>query len=106
MGALTAVTFIFLAGLTLAGLSGTVIEIAWGRRLALRDPFVSSDNISRSLVLVLLAGPLMTLNEALHAMRNGQIGTGWFAAALGFCALWTIATGALLVGIAQDLGAA
>ena len=83
MDALMAVTFVFLAGLTLAGLSGALIELAWGERLALRHPFVSPHNVSRSLVLVLLAGPLMTLNEAIAAMNERRIGIPWFVALFG-----------------------
>lgn len=103
MDALMAVTFVFLAGLTLAGLSGALIELAWGERLALRHPFVSPHNVSRSLVLVLLAGPLMTLNEAIAAMNERRIGITWFVAVIGFCAVWIAATGMLVVGILQDL---
>ena len=103
MGPLMAVMFVFLSGLTLAGLSGALIELVWGERLRLRDPFVSPDNVSRSLVLVLLAGPLMTFNEAMAAMSERRIGLPWFVATLGFCALWVIATGTLVIGIADDL---
>lgn len=103
MDALMAVTFVFLAGLTLAGLSGALIELVWRERLRLRDPFVSPDNVSRSLVLVLLAGPLMALNEAIAAVNDRRIGAPWFVAAIGFCALWIAATGTLVVGIIRDL---
>ena len=103
MDALTATAFVFLAGLTLSGLCGTLIEIVAGRRLSLREPFVSPSNVSRSLVLVLLAGPFMTYNEALAAIREQRIGPVVFACIISFCCLWLAATGVFVLGLVESV---
>jgi hypothetical protein len=86
--AVATAAFVFLAGLTLAGLAGSTMEIVSGCRLSLREPFVSPTNVSRSLVLVLLAGPFMALNEGLAAVRARHISRTAFAAILSFCFVW------------------
>jgi hypothetical protein len=95
--------FVFLAGLTLAGLAGSAMEIMAGCRLSLREPFLSPASISRSLILVLLAGPLMTLNEALAAVRAQRISRPAFACILSFCFIWVTATGTVVAGLVAGL---
>ena len=95
--------FVLAAGFTFCGLSGTAIEIIAGRRLSLGEPFVSSGNVCRSLVVVLLAGPFMTLNEAVAAARGQRIGRVMFAAILGFCLLWSAAMGVFVLGLVESL---
>ena len=102
MGLVEAFAFVFLAGLTVSGLSGTVIEIIAGRRLSLREPFVSAGNLSRSLVLVMLAGPFMTANEALAAIDGRRIGRLTFSAIISFCLLWLAAMGIFLLGLVES----
>jgi hypothetical protein len=101
MNPLATVAFVFLSGLTIAGLSGALIEFVTRERLALREPFVSPGNVSRSIVWVLLAGPLMTVNEGLAAVREERIGWPAFAGVLAFCLIWMLATGTMVVGLAQ-----
>jgi hypothetical protein len=66
--------FAFLVGLTLAGLSGSAMELAFGRPVSLRMPFVSSERVLRSIGATLLAGPFMLANEALISWRGARIG--------------------------------
>ena len=103
MDGLALVAFVLAAGFTFCGLSGTAIEIIAGRRLSLSEPFVTSDNVCRSLVVVLLAGPFMTLNEAVAAARAERIGGAVFAAVLGFCLLWSAAMGVFVLGLVESL---
>jgi hypothetical protein len=103
MDGLAAVAFVLAAGFTFCGLSGTAIEIIAGRRLSLGDPFVTADNVCRSLVVVLLAGPFMTLNEAAAAARERRISQTLFVAILGFCLLWSAAMGVFVLGLVDSL---
>jgi hypothetical protein len=103
MDGLAAAAFVLAAGFTFCGLLGTAIEIIAGRRLSLGEPFVSSDNVCRSLVVVLLAGPFMTLNEAVAAAREERISRVLFAALLGFCLLWSAAMGVFVLGLVESL---
>ena len=91
------------AGLTFCGLLGSAIETMSGRRLMLGAPFVTTDNICRSLVLVLVAGPFMTLNEAVAAMREQRIGRLGFAGIVGFCLFWSGAMGVFVLGLVESL---
>jgi hypothetical protein len=93
--------FVFLAGLTVCGFCGTVFESITGLRLSLREPFVSVSNLSRSLVLVLLAGPFMVANEALAALSERRVGTLAFIGVVAFCLLWLFAAGIFVVGLVE-----
>ncbi len=108
MEAVSVLSLVFLAGLTMGGLSGSVIELAIGKRLSLREPFVTSANVSRSMVLVLLAGPFMMFNEALAALDERRIGRLAFTGVIWFCLLWLAAMGifvlGLLAGVRDSLG--
>jgi hypothetical protein len=101
MDAVAAVAFALAAGLTFSGLAGTAIEMIAGRELSLGEPFVSVDNISRSLVLVLLAGPFMTLNDALAAVREERIDWPTFAGIVGLCLIWLAAIGVFVLGLVE-----
>lgn len=102
MDGVAVAAFAFLAGLTVCGLSGSVMEIIAGRRLSLREPFVSAAEICRSLVLVLLAGPFMTVNEALVAVAERRIGPLAFAGVISFCLAWLAATGIFVIGLVES----
>jgi hypothetical protein len=103
MEGLAAVAFVLAAGLTFCGLSGTAIETIAGRRLSLREPFVCSNNVCRSLVLVLLAGPFMALNEAVAAVRDKRIDETLFVCIAGFCVFWLAAVGVFVLGLVESL---
>ena len=102
MDALTLAAFVFLAGLTASGLAGSAIEMIAGKRLSLGEPFVSEDNVSRSLVLVLLAGPYMVANDAIRASRDRRIGAAGLAGIFAFCGAWLFATGVLILGAVSE----
>jgi hypothetical protein len=88
------------AGLTIAGLAGACFELAFGRRLGFRPPFVTPGRIVRSLAVTIAAGPFMLANEALAAYRAGAIA----ASALSLCGLaavvWSAASGMVVVELA------
>lgn len=90
-------------GLTLCGLAGSAIEIASGRRLGFRAPFVSRDRFGASLAMTLAVGPFMLANEALAAYRVGAIDM----LALTLCGVaataWAMATGVVVVELALVL---
>lgn len=94
---------VFLVGLTTCGLFATIIELVAERRLILGEPFVSSRNICRSIVLVLLAGPFMMANEALDALDKGRTGGLAFAGIICLCIVWFVATGTFVVGLTESL---
>lgn len=67
MSALAMAAFAFLVGLTVAGLCGSLMQIATGRTVGFIAPYVSHDWLARSLLATLAAGPIMLGNEALLA---------------------------------------
>lgn len=103
MEGLMTVAFAVAAGLTFSGLAGSAIEAMSGSRLSLGRPYVSSDSICRSLVLVMVAGPFMALNEAVTARRAGRIGRFAFVGIAAFCLAWAGATGVLVLGLVESL---
>lgn len=100
MHALALFAYALAAGLTLAGLAGSAIEIAHGRRLDFRPPFVMPGRIGRSLATTVAAGPFMLANEALAAHRAGAIATPALALCALAAALWSTATGIVVVELA------
>jgi hypothetical protein len=102
MDSLAIAAFVLAAGLTFCGIAGTAIELIAGRKLSLGEPFVSVDNLSRSLVLVLLAGPFMTLNEAMLAAKQERIGWAAFAGVICFLAFWIAAMGVFVLGLVES----
>ena len=105
MDALALAAMVFLAGLTTSGLAGTAIEMIAGKRLSLGKPFVSEDNVSRSLVLVLLAGPYMVANDAIRANQERRIGIAGLAGIFAFCCAWLFSTGVLILGVVSEFSA-
>lgn len=91
------------AGLTLAGIVATLVELANGRRIGFRPPFVVADRLARSLALTMAAGPAMIANEAIAARREGVIEWPAFGICLAIAAVWCTATGILLVDLALVL---
>jgi hypothetical protein len=102
MDAMAAAAFVLAAGLTFCGLAGTAIELLAGRRLSLGEPFVSVSNLSRSLVLVLLAGPFMTLNEAIAAVKEERLGRIGFVGLVCFALVWLAAMGVFVLGLVES----
>jgi len=100
MVAIAQFAYAFAVGLTLAGIAGTLLEIVIGRRIGFRPPFVMPGRFGRSLVLTMLAGPLMLANEAIAAKRVGLIQVSVFVICLAVAVVWSTATGVLLVELA------
>lgn len=94
--------FAFVAGLTLSGLSGSVLELVSGCRLSLGAPFVRPDRLGQMLLRTTLAGPLMLVNEALAAWRKGLIGVAMVAGATAAAGVWAFAQGVILVSLAKS----
>ncbi len=87
-------------GLTLSGLAGTAVEIATGRRLGFRPPFVTPERFARSLALTCAAGPFMLANEAIAAYKAGVIEARALAAWALVAMIWSLAAGILAVELA------
>lgn len=93
------IAFALLAGLTVSGIAGSLMELAACRQLSFAEPFVSRRHVLRSLASAAIAGPLMLANDALAARREGRI-SGLALASCGATAtIWSIATGTLLIDL-------
>jgi hypothetical protein len=90
----------FLTGLTVAGVSGSVLEIACGERLRLGQPFLDRRRIALSMCASAAAGPFMLVNDALCAREERRIGGTALTASLLVAALWLLATGVLTCELA------
>ena len=100
MDMLWAFGFAFMVGLTVCGLSGTLMEIASGTRLRMAEPFVSGRRPGLSLLASMAAGPFMLLNDAVAAQREGRIGPRGLAAAFATASVWTLSMGILTTELA------
>lgn len=89
--------YMLAAGLTAGGLVAAAAEIAAGRRLGLRAPFVARERLGRSLALIFAAGPFMFANEALAARRNGLIDWRGLALCLLASVAWAGMAGIVIV---------
>lgn len=103
MSGLTASMFAFVTGVTLAGLSASLMQIATGRAVGFIEPFVSSRMIARSLLAALAAGPMMLGNDALNARREGRVGLGALSVACAVAVLWASATGIVVLEVASRM---
>jgi hypothetical protein len=92
--------FAFLAGLTVAGVSGSIMELAWGARLSLGEPFLDRRRVALSMCASAAAGPFMLVNDALCAREERRIGGPAMTASLLVAALWLLATGVLTCELA------
>lgn len=92
--------FLFLVGVTVAGLVGSAMEIAAGRRLGFVEPYVCRQRVARSILAALAAGPLMLANDALAAWRERRVGLHALALAVFAAVLWCCATGIVVTEIA------
>lgn len=92
--------YAFCAGLTLSGVSATLLELTNGRRAGFRPPFIHRDRLMASLGTTLAAGPYMLGNEALAAWRLGIIGSVTLVFWGVVAAVWALASGIVVVEIA------
>lgn len=100
MQSLALLAYALAVGLTLCGLAGTAIELAAGRRLGFRPPFVTPGRFGASLALTMAAGPFMLANEAIAAYRAGAIDWSALALCAVAAAIWATALGILTVELA------
>ncbi|ESW88237.1 MULTISPECIES: hypothetical protein [unclassified Mesorhizobium] len=101
MSLLLPVLFAFAVGLTACGLTGSVMELAAGRRLAFAEPYVSPAYILRSLAATACAGPFMLANDALDARREGRISTLMLMSCGCTVIAWALTLGIVLIAIAS-----
>lgn len=92
--------FSFLVGVTVAGVMGTLMQIAAGRLLGFIEPFVTNRFVARSLLATLAAGPMMLGNDALVAWRERRVGWPVLLVAVATAILWACATGIVVTEIA------
>ena len=105
MDFLWALAFAFAVGLTVAGLAGSLMEIATGTQLRMSEPFISRRRVTLSLAASAAAGPFMILNDAMSAVREGRIGRGRLATALVAACLWALSIGIVATELAIVLAA-
>ena len=105
MGVVPEIAFALMAGITVSGIFGSLMELATGRTLSFSEPYVSSRRILRSIAAAACAGPMMLANDAIFARRQGAIS----ALYLGFCVctalVWATALGIVAIGLAGRLPA-
>ena len=97
-------TFLFLCGLTLSGLVGSLCELVAGRRLGLRAPFVTKGRPLLSIALTAACGPMMLVNEGLESARGGRRGPAYLTICLMVSVVWAFASGVVVVDIARMAG--
>jgi hypothetical protein len=100
MATIWMISLAFVTGLTVAGLSGSILEIACGARLRLGEPFLDRRRIALSMCASAAAGPFMLVNDALAAREERRIGGTALIASLVVAALWLLATGVLTCELA------
>lgn len=99
MDPITGTAFAFVAGATVGGLSGSLLEALGRRRLFFAEPFISQRHILRTVAVIVAAGPYMLGNEALRAWRENTI-SAWAVGSCGLTAsLWTLAMGVLTIDL-------
>jgi len=103
MAGLTVAMFAFVTGVTVAGLSASLMQIVTGRIVGFIEPFVSNRMIARSLLAALAAGPMMLGNDALNARREGRAGWLVLSVACAFAMLWASATGIVVLEVASRM---
>ena len=99
------VTFAFLVGLTISGMTASSMELATGSPVSFSGLRISTRWPARAVLASAAAGPLMLANDALEARRSGRIS----AAYVGLCTLtalaWATALGTAAVGLAARAAA-
>ncbi len=104
MSLMQSLLFVFLAGLTLCGLSGTLLQILTGERLGFGPPFLRRDRLAASLAMTMVAGPFMLFNDALKARRYGRMGNPELVGAAAVCVVWLLSLGVLVLELVLLLG--
>ncbi|MGE0279643.1 MAG: hypothetical protein AB7P20_03370 [Rhizobiaceae bacterium] len=93
MDHIATIAFVFLVGVTLCGIFGSVLELAAGARLSFAAPFFDHAHRLRFVLAVITAGPLMLCNDTAEAWREGRLGALAFAGCAVTVLFWTLAIG-------------
>jgi hypothetical protein len=97
--------FALMTGLTVAGITGSLMELATGRTLGFREPFLTGRAVLRSLAAAALAGPLMLVNDALAARRAGRISVQGLLSCAATALVWATASGIVVISLASRITA-
>lgn len=100
MGLMGMLALALATGLTIGGVTGSVMEALTKTRLGFVEPFVSSEFVLLSVLATVVTGPFMLTNEALVARKSGSVGAMSFLGLIALAALWATATGILVVELA------
>jgi len=93
--------FAFLVGLTVCGLTGSMMELVSGRKVAFAEPYVSPAHVLRSLAATAGAGPFMLVNDALDARREKRISMIALLSCGCTAIAWSLALGIVVLAIAS-----
>ncbi|MFI0849404.1 DUF6949 family protein [Mesorhizobium sp. IMUNJ 23232] len=103
MGGVAEMAFALMAGITVSGIVGSLMELATGRALSFSEPYFSSRRILRSIASAACAGPMMLANDAIFARRQGAISTLYLGFCVGTALVWATALGIVAIGLAGRL---
>ncbi len=103
MEAIQILAFALLTGVTVCGLSGTILELVSGSTLSFAEPFNAPRRPVRLVTATLLAGPLMFFNDSLAALRGGTISPFFFVSCAVTAAGWALALGVTAIDLATKL---
>jgi hypothetical protein len=97
---LVEISFAFLVGLTISGMTASSMELATGCPISFKGPYISIQRPAQSLLASAAAGPLMLANDALEAYRGGRVSAAGLAACTVAALAWSTAIGTAVVGLA------
>jgi len=103
MDHIATVAFVFLVGLTLCGIFGSLFELAAGARLSFASPFFDRAHGLRFVLAVITAGPFMLCNDTAEAWRAGQLGAFNLAGCVMTVLVWTLALGVAGAAVAMRM---
>lgn len=103
MDQIATAAFVFLIGITLCGVFGSLLELTVGARLSFAAPFFDRSSRLGFVVAVVVAGPLMLSNDAIEARKAGRLDILSFATCALTALVWTMAIGVCLAALARGL---
>lgn len=89
----------FLAGVTISGMAGSLLELVLDCPLTFSEPYVSRNRVVRSIATTLVAGPLMFTNDALAARRTGLISRLSLALCGCTAVIWATSLGVVVTSL-------
>jgi cation transport ATPase len=103
MDQIATVALVFLVGVTLSGIAGSLIELAAGAKLSFAAPFFDRANRMVFVLAVVTAGPFMLCNDAMETWRAGRIDIATLIGCALTAAIWIIANGVAVCASAMRL---